>query len=48
MKHGHHFPIGLRTAKSALAVMLALLVVEHYGATGSKLIFALIGALSAM
>jgi len=48
MKHGHHFPIGLRTAKSALAVVLALFVVEHYGATGSKLLFALIGALSAM
>jgi len=48
MKQIHHFPIGLRTLKSALAVMLALFVVEQYGATSSKLIFALIGALSAM
>ena len=48
MKHKHHFPIGLRTAKSALAVALALFVVEHYGASSSKLIFALMGALSAM
>lgn len=48
MKHGYHFPIGLRTLKSAIAVTIALGVVEHYGATGSKLIFALIGALSAM
>ena len=48
MKQEHHFPIGLRTIKSALAVVSALLVVEQYGATASKLIFALIGALSAM
>ena len=40
--------IGLRTIKSAIAVVIALWVVDQYGASGSKLIFALIGALSAM
>lgn len=40
--------VGMRTVKSALAVTVALLIVEQYGATASKMIFALIGALSAM
>ena len=45
---GRRFPIGLRTIKSALAIILALLIVEQYGASTSKVIFALIGAASAM
>lgn len=40
--------VGMRTVKSALAVTIALLIVEQYGATAGKMIFALIGALSAM
>lgn len=40
--------LGMRTVKSALAVTVALLIVEQYGATAGKMIFALIGALSAM
>lgn len=40
--------VGMRTVKSAVAVTVALLIVEQYGATAGKMIFALIGALSAM
>lgn len=45
---GRKFPIGLRTIKSALAIIIALAIVEQYGASTSKVIFALIGAASAM
>ena len=38
--------IGLRTVKTAVAVVAAMLVVELYGATTSKLIFAMLGAMS--
>ena len=40
--------IGLRTLKTAAAVILAMVVVDAYGATTSKLIFAMLGAMSAM
>ena len=45
---GRRFPIGLRTIKSALAIILSLVIVEQFGASTSKVIFALIGAASAM
>jgi len=41
-------PVGMRTIKTALAVVLALLVVEHYGASPAKVVFATIGAISAV
>ena len=34
-----HFPVGMRTIKTAIAVTLALLVVEHLGTSGAKVIF---------
>lgn len=41
-------PVGMRTIKTALAVILALSVVEQYGASPSKVVFATIGAISAV
>jgi len=38
--------IGLRTVKTAVAVVAAMLVVDLYGTTTSKLIFAMLGAMS--
>lgn len=43
-----HFPVGMRTIKTAIAVTLALFVVEHLGTSGAKVIFAVIGAIAAM
>ena len=43
-----NFHIGLRTIKTAAAVMIAMLIVDSYGATTSKLIFAMLGAMEAM
>lgn len=40
--------IGLRTIKTAVAVMLAMIIVDSYGATTSKLIFAMLGAMDAV
>lgn len=40
--------IGRRTFKTALAVSLSLVIVSAYGATTSKMIFAMLGAMSAM
>lgn len=40
--------IGLRTIKTAVAVSLAMMIVTSYGATTSKLIFAMLGAMAAM
>jgi len=42
----HKFPIGLRTFKTALAIVLAMIAVDHFGATTTKLIFAMLGAMS--
>lgn len=42
------FHIGLRTLKTAAAVIIAMLVVDLYGATSSKLIFAMLGAMAAV
>ncbi len=41
-------PIGLRTLKTAAAVTLAMILVDLYGATSSKLIFAMLGAMAAV
>ena len=41
-------PVGPRILKTALAVTLALAVIEHYGASPAKVVFATIGAMSAV
>ncbi len=40
--------IGLRTLKTALAVIIAMVIVDYYGTTSSKLIFAMLGAMASM
>ena len=40
--------IGMRTIKTAAAVILSMIVVDCYGATTSKLIFAMLGAMAAI
>ena len=40
--------IGLRTIKTALAVIISMIIVDSYGATTSKLIFAMLGAMAAV
>lgn len=40
--------IGLRTAKTAAAVVISMLIVDSYGATTSKLVFAMLGAMAAV
>lgn len=42
------FPIGLRTVKTAAAVIISMLIVDSYGATASKLVFAMLGAMTAV
>lgn len=41
-------PIGLRTIKTAAAVIIAMTVVEFFGASDSKLVFAMLGAMAAV
>lgn len=41
-------PVGMRTIKTALAVTLSLMVVEYCGASTAKVVFATIGAISAV
>ena len=48
MKKFPRLPIGLRTVKTVAAVIASMLVVELYGTTTSKLIFAMLGAMAAM
>ena len=48
MKRKFRIPIGLRTAKTAVAVVLSMLVVDFFGTSSSKLIFAMLGALAAV
>lgn len=43
-----NFRIGLRTLKTAAAVIISMAIVTSYGATTSKLIFAMLGAMAAM
>ena len=40
--------IGLRTLKTAVAVVVSMIIVDTYGATTSKLIFAMLGAMAAV
>lgn len=40
--------IGLRTLKTAAAVIIAMVIVDFYGTTTSKLIFAMLGAMAAV
>ena len=42
------FHIGLRTVKTVVSVILAMVVVEAYGSTTSRLIFAMLGAMAAV
>ncbi len=42
------FRIGLRTFKTAVAVILSMMIVTSYGTTTSRLIFAMLGAMAAM
>lgn len=47
-KHKIRMPFGLRTLKTAVAVIASMIVVDFYGATTSKLIFAMLGAMTAV
>lgn len=47
LKH-HKAPVGLRTLKTAAAVTIAMSIVTAYGATASRLTFAMLGAMTAM
>ena len=39
---------GARTVKTIAAVLISMLIVDAYGTTSSKLIFAMLGAMAAM
>lgn len=41
-------PVGLRTLKTAVSVVLSMLIVDGLGASSSKLIFAMLGAMAAV
>lgn len=47
-KKQKRFHVGLRTLKTAIAVVISMAIVNFYGATTSKLIFAMLGAMAAM
>ena len=40
--------VGLRTVKTAAAIIAAMVIVDQFGATSSRLIFAMLGAMSAV
>ena len=40
--------VGLRTVKTAAAIITAMVIVDLYGATSSRLIFAMLGAMAAV
>ena len=49
MRNKHiKIPIGLRTLKTVLAVIVSMIIVDSYGATTSKLLFAMLGAMAAV
>ena len=48
LKKYRNFRIGLRTVKTAVAVMISMVIVNFYGATTSKLVFAMLGAMDAV
>lgn len=41
-------PVGLRTIKTAVAVILSMIIVEFFGTSESKMIFAMLGAMAAV
>lgn len=47
-KWNFHFHVGMRTFKTALSVYIAMALVDAYGVTPSKLIFAMLGAMAAV
>lgn len=48
MKKRLRFHVGLRTLKTTAAVIISMLIVNAYGTTDSKLIFAMLGAMAAV
>lgn len=48
MKNRLRFHIGLRTVKTTVAVVVAMIIVNAYGTSDSKLIFAMLGAMAAV
>lgn len=48
MKRPKKVKIGLRTLKTAAAVVISMAIVNTYGATTSKLVFAMLGAMAAL
>ncbi len=49
MKHRKwNFRIGLRTLKTAVAVIISMIIVNAFGTTDSRLVFAMLGAMSAV
>lgn len=46
-KHSR-FHIGLRTLKTVAAVIISMIIVDAYGSTSSKLVFAMLGAMAAV
>ena len=48
LKKSIRMPFGLRTLKTAIAIIAAMVAVDFYGATTSKLIFAMLGAMTAV
>lgn len=48
MRYTLNLHIGLRTVKTAAAVIAAMLIAGQFGGTGDKLIFAMLGAMSVM
>ena len=41
-------PIGLRTIKTAAAIVISMFIVDFLGTSASKLIFAMLGAMAAV
>ena len=39
------FHVGLRTIKTAAAIIVSMVIVDQYGSSASKLIFAMLGAM---
>lgn len=48
MKTNLKFHVGLRTLKTAAAVIIAMLIVDAFGTSSSKLVFAMLGAMAAV
>ena len=48
MKRNFRLHIGMRTLKTTASVLISMIIVESYGATDSRLIFAMLGAMAAV